>query len=116
MTNWRERRQGPRRRALKASDKDAPPTAIVVKAPAPIIFCLRSSAHARAEEALEALVTLVREAGSEHVKVSAANAILDRAFGKPLTGAQAAEEYDAEDEDDEEDDPVEVLWLGADRS
>lgn len=66
----------------------------------------RETAQAHADEALRALVELVRNASSEHVRVAAANAILDRALGKPLPGAKAAAE-----EDDEPSGPLVVRWL-----
>jgi hypothetical protein len=109
MTNWRERRQGVRARARpNKHEKTGEAAAPAVTVAGPIIFCLKPAAHAHAEAALEALAALVKEASSEHVRVAAANAILDRAFGKPLTGARAAAEEDGEGEDG----PIEVRWLG----
>jgi hypothetical protein len=107
MTDWRERRlgAGPRSRgARKRSEGQA-----AAARPLIIAIAVRRKARDHAEEALEALMALVREASSEHVRVAAANAILDRALGKPLPGAKAAaEETDAE----EEAGPLEVRWLG----
>lgn len=49
----------------------------------------RSLAKAHAEEALGVLADLAKGAASESVRVSAANALLDRAYGKPTSGAAA---------------------------
>ncbi|HEY4029965.1 MAG TPA: hypothetical protein VGM25_06450 [Caulobacteraceae bacterium] len=114
MTNWRERRLGarPRPRSKDATEpgQTSPPAA----APLVIAIALRQSAQTHADEALKALVELVRTASSEHVRVAAANAILDRALGKPLPGAKAAE--DAACEEDGEDGPLVVRWLDPEKS
>lgn len=58
------------------------------KAPrGPNVKSFRGKAKLHALEALEALATLAQGASSEAVRVSAANALLDRAYGKPLSGA-----------------------------
>lgn len=44
---------------------------------------LKSDAAKFAAEALEVLATLMRESGSDQVKVAAARELLDRAHGKP---------------------------------
>lgn len=44
---------------------------------------LKALAREYTAEALEALVSVVRESDSDAAKVSAANAILDRGYGKP---------------------------------
>lgn len=44
---------------------------------------LREMARQYTVEALEALVAVLREGESEQAKISAANAILDRGYGKP---------------------------------
>jgi hypothetical protein len=103
MTDWRERRLGPRVRARLEKDerkaqRDGGGT--------PTIFVIRVAARTHAEKAVDALATLMERASSEHVRVAAANAILDRAIGKPLSGAQAAEE----DEEDEGG-AIEIQWL-----
>ena len=103
MTNWRERRLGAHlRRSHKREQAGAE------EAAKPIIFVLREKARDHANKALEALADLMQGASSEHVRVAAANAILDRALGKPLPGTKAAEE----EADADEDEPLEVRWLG----
>jgi hypothetical protein len=77
--------------------------------PLKIIIALRESAQNHAEEALTALVELIRTASSEHVRAAAANAILDRALGKPLPGAKAAD--DLASDADGADRVLEVRWL-----
>jgi hypothetical protein len=73
----------------------------------------RARAQAHALEALEALVWLAENATSESVRVSAANAVLDRAHGKPMAGARAAEE---EDDAGGENSVLKVRWLDPARS
>ncbi|KAA0971087.1 hypothetical protein FPY71_11620 [Aureimonas fodinaquatilis] len=51
---------------------------------------LADMAKGHAEDALAALVEIAREGGSETARISAANAILDRAYGKPSTASQTA--------------------------
>ncbi|WP_062228968.1 hypothetical protein [Aureimonas frigidaquae] len=46
---------------------------------------LAELARDHAQDALAALVEIAREGGSEAARISAANAILDRAYGKPST-------------------------------
>lgn len=46
---------------------------------------LRELARAYTEEALESLVLIMKAGESESARVSAANAILDRGYGKPST-------------------------------
>jgi hypothetical protein len=110
MTDWRERRLGVRARQWNRRESEPAQQAQAAPAPLIITVALRQSAQNHAEEALEALAGLVRNASSEHVRVAAANAILDRALGKPLPGAKAA----ADHADGEEDGPLEVRWLGED--
>lgn len=73
---------------------------------------LRAQARTHALEALEALASLAKGAASESVRVSAANALLDRAYGKPASGAAKA----LQAKDDGDDEGVEVEWLPAGRS
>lgn len=47
---------------------------------------LAELARGHAEAALDALVEIAIEGGSEAARISAANAILDRAYGKPGAG------------------------------
>jgi len=114
MTDWRERRLGAHvRRHLEKRDKAA--RRLKGSADKPVIFALRSEARNHAEKALNALANLMEAAASEHARISAANAILDRGYGRPMTGAQAAEyEPDDDDETEDEDDDFEVVWLGKD--
>src|SRR5215469_2503847 len=96
MTNWRERRLGVRARPWRK--REQPEATAPAPGPVIITIALRQSAQDHAQEALDALVALVRQASSEHVRVAAANAILDRALGKPLPGAKVvADEADAEE-------------------
>lgn len=102
---------------LRASEKrqsDEPESAASEPEPIRITIALRESAQTHAEEALTALVELVRGASSEHVRVAAANAILDRALGKPLPGAKAAD--DLASEEDMEEGPLVVRWLDPEKS
>ncbi len=66
----------------------------------------RAVAETHALEALQALVTLAKGAASESVRMSAANAILDRAYGRPPPGAKPVLEDEAELTF-----PLEVKWL-----
>ena len=50
---------------------------------------LAELARGHAEAALDALVEIAVEGGSEAARISAANAILDRAYGKPGAGDAA---------------------------
>jgi hypothetical protein len=67
-------------------------------------FSAKAKLHAL--DALDSLASLAKGAASEAVRVSAANAVLDRAYGKPGSGAKAtsspASGYSG---------PVEVRWL-----
>jgi hypothetical protein len=78
MTDWRERRLGVRARQWNRRESEPAQQAQAAPAPLIITVALRQSAQNHAEEALEALAGLVRNASSEHVRVAAANAILDR--------------------------------------
>jgi hypothetical protein len=64
-------------------------------------------AEAHALAALEALAALAQSAASESVRVSAANAVIDRAYGKPAPGAREAAR------DHVEPGSLEVQWLPA---
>jgi hypothetical protein len=72
---------------------------------------LRAAAEAHALEALDALVELAKGAASESVRVSAANAILDRAHGRPAPGARAAPDDDADAASH-----LDVQWLDPEKS
>jgi len=111
MTDWRERRLGAHVRARKERKDKAAADAQAASSPIILILALRRKAQDHGQEAMEALIALAKGAASEHVRVSAANAILDRAMGKPLPGVKAAE---ADDADAEEDGALEVRWLGDD--
>jgi hypothetical protein len=114
MTNWRERRLGKWSRPWERgrSRKAQPSPQASGSAPLILTIAIRNSARNHAEEAVEALAGLMGNASSEHVRVAAANALLDRAVGRPLTGAQAA----AEDGLSEDDDELEVRWLDPDQA
>jgi hypothetical protein len=118
MTDWRDRRLGTRARPWmpRKKDRSQGSDAAVKKATPPaapliITVALRQTARDHAEDALKTLAELLKGASSEHVRVSAANAILDRALGKPLPGSKAAEEAVAEEE--EEEGPLDVRWLNS---
>jgi hypothetical protein len=66
-------------------------------------------AEGHALAALEALASLAESAASESVRVSAANAVLDRAYGKPTPGGRWA----AGEEEQEAVEPgrLKVRWL-----
>jgi hypothetical protein len=68
---------------------------------------IRAAAKTHALEALETLASLAQSAASESVRVSAANAVLDRAYGKPVTGARTAASKPAGEITGD----VEVQWL-----
>ncbi len=72
---------------------------------------LREKAQSHALKALEALVWLAENAASESVRVSAANAVLDRAHGKPAPASRGANALDEADEGG-----LEVQWLAPARS
>jgi hypothetical protein len=55
----------------------------------PSLRSFQSKAKLHALAALDALASLAQGAASEAVRVSAANAVLDRAYGKPASGAKA---------------------------
>ena len=67
----------------------------------------QTGAEAHVLEALEALAWLAQNAKSEAARVSAANAVLDRMLGKPVSGAKVAADDDAEGEGG----VLEVRWL-----
>ena len=60
----------------------------IKRGPSQRSFQAKAKLHALA--ALDALSSLAQGAASEAVRVSAANAVLDRAYGKPAPGAKAA--------------------------
>jgi hypothetical protein len=105
MTDWRERRLGAHVRARMEREKKASQSA--KEQSRLLIIALREKAQNHGGKAMDALIALADGAASEHVRVAAANAILDRAMGKPLPGVKAAEEIEEED-----DDVLEVGWLG----
>jgi hypothetical protein len=109
MTDWRERRLGAHVRARKKrGDKQAQDTQ-TGSSPLILILAIRQKAREHGQEALDALIALASSASSEHVRVAAANAVLDRAMGKPLPGVKAAEADEPEEEG-----LLEVRWLGDD--
>ncbi len=80
--------------------------------PKPAPRSIRAAAKTHALEALETLASLAQNAASESVRVSAANAVLDRAYGKPVTGARTAAGKPVGDAMGE----VEVEWLDPEKS
>jgi hypothetical protein len=67
----------------------------------------RRAAQKHAGEALEALAKLMREANSEAVRVSAANALIDRAYGR----AAQAVRVDGETAEDGQAVSLTFTWL-----
>jgi hypothetical protein len=67
----------------------------------------RAKARRLAPEVLDALASLATSASSEAVRVSAANAVLDRAYGKPASGAKPTSGPTAGGYGG----PMEVRWL-----
>lgn len=114
----RKARPSPRARYVKHTRRDKPrpadaPLRIIEPMPAmapvpapPTRAQMRAAAQAHALEALESLATLAKGAHSEAVRVSAANAVLDRAHGKPAPGARLPDEDGAAGGR-----VVEVRWL-----
>lgn len=78
----------------------------------PSAASFRAKAKVHAVAALETLASLAQKASSESVRVSAANAVIDRAYGKPVAGGRAGAEEDC----GEGGDGVEVRWLGPEKS
>jgi hypothetical protein len=65
--------------------------------PAEAAAQFRQKARVYAGEALEALAALVKDAKSEAVRVSAANALIDRAYGRPAQAGKASGEAEPDD-------------------
>jgi hypothetical protein len=80
----------------------------------PTVRSFRAKAKTHALEALEALASLAQGAASEAVRVSAANALLDRAYGKPMSGVRAA--LKPKSGEDGEEVELELQWLDGTRS
>jgi len=74
-----------------------------------VTVSFRSEAQVHALKALETLTWLSENATSESVRVSAANAVLDRAHGKPASGGWAAARFQYEEAGESE--VLEVQWL-----
>ena len=70
----------------------------------------REAAQAKALDALESLAGLATTASSEAARVSAANALLDRAYGRPAPGGPAAGDDGADGGN-----ILEVRWLDSGR-
>lgn len=87
---------------LRASERQSS------RGPNSLSFRARAKTHAL--EALEVLAELARNAASESVRVSAANALLDRAYGKPASGAAKPPEKGGEARQG----PIEVRWVDPD--
>jgi hypothetical protein len=91
---------------LRASEKRKLPNG-------PTVRSFRTEAKRHALDALESLASLAQGASSEAVRVSAANAVLDRAYGKPASGAARPGAKPADDGRDVE---YEVQWLSDENS
>jgi hypothetical protein len=74
-----------------------PSPAPVVAAPDDPVAAFRAAAQAHALKALQALAWLVDNAGSEAVRVSAANALIDRAYGRAAQAVRVGGEGASED-------------------
>jgi hypothetical protein len=72
-----------RRRAVVALPPAEAPAPVQAANAADAAAEFRLAAQGYAREALEALAWLVKNAASEAVRVSAANALIDRAHGRP---------------------------------
>lgn len=77
----------------------------IKRGPSQRSFSAKAKRHALA--ALDSLAALAQGAASEAVRVSAANAVLDRAYGKPTSGARAAAGAPAQGQSGS----LEVRWL-----
>jgi hypothetical protein len=97
MTHEREKLRGA---PLRASEK---------RNRGPTAASFQSRAKTHAEDALEALAALAKNAASEAVRVSAANALLDRAYGKPASGVAKPEKGG-----DGQRGPIELRWVDPD--
>ena len=86
---------------VKASDPSAPEAADPAR--------FRAAAQGRALAALNVLVGLMDNASSDAVRASAANAVIDRAFGRAAPAARAGGE-EAEDVE------ISFAWLSPEKS
>ncbi len=77
----------------------------IKRGPSARTFSAKAKLHALG--ALDSLASLAQGAVSEAVRVSAANAVLDRAYGKPASGAKASPGPSAGGHTG----PMEVRWL-----
>ena len=80
----------------KATVTALPTSGLAAPEPDPML-AFRQSAQAHAHEALEALAWLVNNASSEAVRVSAANALIDRAYGRAAQAVKVGGEGVPED-------------------
>lgn len=102
MTRERKRLTGaPLRASVKREGQRGPSTR-----------SFSATAKTHALEALEALASLAQSASSEAVRVSAANAVLDRAYGKPASGTKAPAGAASSGQGG----TMEVRWLGDEES
>ena len=87
-----------RRRVVAAVPAIAEPDpSSPVQDPAVAAAEFRVAAQRHARDALEALASLVKNATSEAVRVSAANALIDRAHGKPAQAVRVGGEGGSDD-------------------
>jgi hypothetical protein len=77
----------------------------IKRGPSARSFSAKAKLHALG--ALDSLASLAQSAASEAVRVSAANAVLDRAYGKPVSGARAPSSPSTGGHTG----PMEVRWL-----
>lgn len=97
MTHERNKLRGA---PLRASEK---------RSRGPTASSFQSKAKTHAEDALESLAELAKNASSEAVRVSAANALLDRAYGKPASGGAKPEKAGEGQRG-----PIELRWVDPD--
>jgi hypothetical protein len=94
----------------EAAPPPEPPSPAKTPAKPPTRAEFREAAQAKALDALESLAGLATTASSEAARVSAANALLDRAYGRPSPGGPAAGDDGAEGGN-----ILEVRWLESGR-
>jgi hypothetical protein len=93
------------RRKLTGAPLRASEDREIKRGPSQRSFSAKAKLHALA--ALDSLASLAKGAASEAVRVSAANAVLDRAYGRPTSGAKATPRPST----DGYGGPVDVRWL-----
>ena len=86
-----------RRATVTALPAPVAPVAAPDPSPDDPAAVFRAAAQVHALKALQALAWLVENAGSEAVRVSAANALIDRAFGRAAQAVRVGGESASED-------------------